>query len=531
MQRSGRFLVCLAILAGLVGFATVPVYSQPFVPPFSQDAVLSYLEQIISLQQDIVSLQADPDSAREAILADTLHQNAAQVSKFGFDFARTQAIVLDSKIEQDDTATAAAPTTQTELDKFAVTVSDHIASLQAQLTAVTKQIARTPARRRGQLLAKKENITGELNLAKAQQDLINNIGQTVKSTSDLETTSGLLKKINNLSRSISTLAPQAADLTAPASGTSDAATITPANLAKQAFAVPDKASEDKPADNRGGLVHLGTDLFAMWKKQAQMRDLKQEITTLRDATKDLRAQLRSTLQNTAKSGNSLAQDTATVKTLTEQKQEFDTLVTNFKQLSASVPALTQASYWLDTTKQTLKDWQVVSDEMLTKTARQFFWHLAILGFAILIPIILSEVARRMTLSYVKDTRRQRQLRLLRRIVFAIIIAIVIALNLASEFGSLATFAGFLTAGIAVALQNILLSLAAHFFFFGRYGVRAGDRVTVGGVTGDVTQVGMVRLYLMEIEGAGDETRPTGRIVAFPNSILFQPTAFFKHMAA
>jgi small-conductance mechanosensitive channel len=58
------------------------------------------------------------------------------------------------------------------------------------------------------------------------------------------------------------------------------------------------------------------------------------------------------------------------------------------------------------------------------------------------------------------------------------------LGFVSEFSSLATFAGFITAGIAVALQAVILSVAAYFFVIGRYGINVGDRISIAGVTGD-----------------------------------------------
>jgi small-conductance mechanosensitive channel len=113
-------------------------------------------------------------------------------------------------------------------------------------------------------------------------------------------------------------------------------------------------------------------------------------------------------------------------------------------------------------------------------------------------------------------------------VIGVLLGLVILVGLVTEFGSVATFAGILTAGIAVALQTVILSGVAYFFFTGRYGVRVGDRVTVGGVTGDVIETGLFRLYLMELGGT-QKQRPTGRIVVFSNSFLFQPSGFFKQV--
>src|SRR5262249_35570559 len=73
----------------------------------------------------------------------------------------------------------------------------------------------------------------------------------------------------------------------------------------------------------------------------------------------------------------------------------------------------------------------------------------------------------------------------------------------------------------VGLQGVLLSIAAYFFVVGRYGIRVGDRISVAGVTGDVIDIGLVRMYLMELAGTGIDLYPTGRVVMFSNSVLFQ----------
>ncbi len=77
---------------------------------------------------------------------------------------------------------------------------------------------------------------------------------------------------------------------------------------------------------------------------------------------------------------------------------------------------------------------------------------------------------------------------------------------------------------------MLLSIAAYFFIIGRYGIRVGDRISVAGITGDVVDIGLVRMYVMELAGTGLDFYPTGRIVAFSNSVLFQTgTPLFRQI--
>jgi small-conductance mechanosensitive channel len=153
-----------------------------------------------------------------------------------------------------------------------------------------------------------------------------------------------------------------------------------------------------------------------------------------------------------------------------------------------------------------------------------------IALALGVILLLSEIWRRITFRYIAEPRRRRQFLVMRRVVIGFLIGIVLVLGFVSEFSSLATFAGFITAGIAVGLQAVLLSVAAYFFIIGRYGIRVGDRISIAGVTGDVVDVGLVRLYMMELAGTGLDFYPTGRIVVFSNSVLFQAgTPLFKQI--
>jgi small-conductance mechanosensitive channel len=130
---------------------------------------------------------------------------------------------------------------------------------------------------------------------------------------------------------------------------------------------------------------------------------------------------------------------------------------------------------------------------------------------------------------VHDARRRSRLLLLRKIVFWTLVVVIAASTFATELGSLATFAGLITAGLAVAMQSVLVSVVGYFFLIGKYGIRVGDRVQVGNVTGEVIDLGLVRLHLMELSGNGPMS-PTGRVVAFANSIIFQASGgLFKQI--
>ena len=82
----------------------------------------------------------------------------------------------------------------------------------------------------------------------------------------------------------------------------------------------------------------------------------------------------------------------------------------------------------------------------------------------------------------------------------------------------------MTAGVAVALQNVILAMLGYFLLIGKFGVQVGDRVQVAGVYGEVVEIGLIRMNIMEFANPGTEAQPTGRVVGFSNALVFQPNA-------
>jgi len=211
-------------------------------------------------------------------------------------------------------------------------------------------------------------------------------------------------------------------------------------------------------------------------------------------------------------------------------QAFQAITARFKELAAATVPLSQEIVVLDESRTNLIEWQKSIRTESEYELRGLITRVLGIALALAAVLILSEVWRRLVFRYVHEARRRRQFLLMRRFVVGFLIGVVLIMGFVSEFSSLATFAGFVTAGIAVGLQAILLSIAAYFFVIGRYGIRVGDRISIAGVTGDVIDIGLVRFYLMELAGTGIELYPTGRVVMFSNSVLFQAgTPLFKQL--
>jgi small-conductance mechanosensitive channel len=94
--------------------------------------------------------------------------------------------------------------------------------------------------------------------------------------------------------------------------------------------------------------------------------------------------------------------------------------------------------------------------------------------------------------------------------------------------SAATFLGLLSAGIAIALRDMVSSIAGWLFIVWRKPFHIGDRVQVGDICGDVIDMRIFQFSLLEIRNWIDADQPTGRIVHIPNHKIFnEPLANYS----
>jgi small-conductance mechanosensitive channel len=92
-------------------------------------------------------------------------------------------------------------------------------------------------------------------------------------------------------------------------------------------------------------------------------------------------------------------------------------------------------------------------------------------------------------------------------------------------GSLATFLGLFSAGLAIALKDIVANLAGWAFIVWSRPFDIGDRVQIGPHAGDVIDQHLFQFTLNEIGNWVDADQSTGRIVHVPNGrVLSDPVA-------
>ena len=97
---------------------------------------------------------------------------------------------------------------------------------------------------------------------------------------------------------------------------------------------------------------------------------------------------------------------------------------------------------------------------------------------------------------------------------------VMLVNIWLDGLKLGTFLGLLTAGLAIALRDLIANLAGWIFIVWRRPFELGDRVQIGSEAGDVVDVRIFQFTLLEIGNWVDADQSTGRIIHVPNQRLF-----------
>lgn len=513
---------CIKAIAWLLSFSVLCGFvlradSQTTQPVLSRDDTLNHLNAVIRWYKDSTTKVEPGQQTSDAIYLSTAQTLGKEAVRLAFQSARSQvslstpATAAANGLQQENSSNPAQSAQKYE--QMESDVSQRIADDQ---TAIEKLKRQGTSRKAAATVQQQQALEGKLGLDKSTLDAIQKMKKFVESTNTGG--SGLEGTINELAQSVQ-----------EAFGTSAATkSVTPPTTPNMAQANTVAANPlITPAKTQPPTTGLFGELLLLYGQMQDIRDidsLVNETANVRKIATDLRQPLRNELLATLKRGQDLANQPNT------QKKDYDLLTHQFNQLSAGMLPLSQEILTLDQSRANLLEWKNALSSESASTLRSLFFRLGAIAVALLVVLGISEIWRRLTFRYVHDARRRRQLLGIRRFAVGFLVSVVVVLGFISEFSSLATFAGFVTAGIAVGLQTVLLSVAAYFFVVGRYGIRVGDRISVAGVTGDVIEVGLVRFYLMELAGTGVDLYSTGRIVVFSNSVLFQATTpLFKQL--
>jgi len=514
----GGAVIVAALAIILAGFSALSQNSPP-PPRIASGEIIGFLTKTIDWYHQTAAEQQIANEPADVTFVDEDQRVAPQVVQQAFDFARQQAQSANKEPKSTQTAAPAnAPSQYQSLAQAAGQADQQVQQAQNNLDELKAKLETSMGRRRSDLESQIAAAQSDLGLLQARRDTLNSMLDFINGASagGLGAT-GLRAQIEELARSVPAALNESGSKNA--SGQPAAAETAKAQAAAQ-----------KPEP--GGLWGLGEDLFSLSRKKHTLQQEIAATSALQQSSAKLRAPMVAALKSLIQAGNNLTNQSKNgdPKALAQQKQQLDALTAEFKQLSAALLPLGKQNVLLDLYKRNLANWEDAVKSEFSTELRALLTRAGGLAILILIVIGLGELWRKAIYKYVQDGRRRYQFLLLRSIALWIAIAIVVALTFATQLSSVVTFAGLLTAGIAVALQNVIVSIVGYFFLIGKFGIRVGDRVQISGVNGEVVDVGLVRMHLMELSSDGIDVQPTGRVVAFSNAIVFQPTAgLFKQI--
>jgi small-conductance mechanosensitive channel len=462
--------------------------------------VVAHLARAVTWYQHVSAIDEGSSLSENALLRDSSRESAKRALQSSFAFARAQATILSNvpgSGSSPDAASGAGAMQQT-LNKAA----DRVNHLQQHLQTLDSRLEHASGAQRDSLNNEHAAIAADLALAKQMETALKTM--TMFSAPKSSARHGLLDEINRLEASNST--PPAA---------------TP---------------QTKPPDDSlfhpesAGIVALASKVIGYYNTRHQIDMVNDETAQLAQEVDNLRDPLRKSVRAIAAESDiiSNSEDTAIQPSewLNTTKQ-ISELETRFKQLSTVMIPLGEMAMGLQSVRGSLNEWRKQVQSDYSSTLRYLLIRLGVLLGGALLILFGSAIWQRAIDHYVAEPRRRRQLSLVKRVFVALALALLLTFGFFSSLSSIATLLGFATAGLAFALQNVILSAVAYFFLIGRYGLRVGDRITVQGVTGEVVEVGFIRLFLMELVGSGTEIHPTGRLAVFANSVIFQPAALLK----
>jgi small-conductance mechanosensitive channel len=497
-----RKLTLLLAASALLGAALAQTPESRAV--MSGEQVVRILDETVDWYRTLGAQQQSATQPSDLLILYANRQIADKVIGLAFEIARANAELISSEAEvarRNEAANAPRALAQTQQQ------------LESRRSTLQAEIAAAAADKSAESQARRAELQSELDLVNARRNLLASIVQFEhQSDANGSGASALKEHIDAIAASI----PSAAGGSA-AAGT--AAARAPA-------ANPDtQGSLLSPSDDgtrRLGIWDLSANVMRLSDKIRTIEAIDRRTAELQDTFAQIRMPPMERIRALSARGDALAKEAegANGSSLKGVRDQFDTLAWLFKQTASILIPLSQEGVLLTQYRNNLTSWREATEIQYREALKALALRVLLLLASLVVVFLAAEAWRRAVFRYVQEQRRRAQLLLVRKIVLWVLVVAIIGFTLATEVSSLATFAGLITAGLAVAMQSVLVSIVGYFFLIGRYGIRVGDRVQIGNVTGEVIELGLVRLHLMELSGDG-LAGPTGRVVAFANSIVFQ----------
>ncbi len=518
-MRRHTLISLVAVISLSTGGARAADQADTRVSVLSGEQVVQILDETVDWYRTLGTQQQYATQPSDLLILFANRQTADQVVGLAFGIARANAELLSS--EAGAAQNAAAASAPQALNRQQSQLDAQQKSIQQEMDQVRKQPAGS-ARVRQAGEAKLHELQGELDMVNARKNLLDTMTEFVNSSDPKAAGANALKaQIDAIAATVP--GANAAAGSAPSAGASPG----------QSAAAPAAPVNDKGTPARSGIWDMAGTVLKQRNKIASIDLVDRHTAALAQTFRTISGPPLKQLNAYAARSDTLAAqaDHAESGALKELRGQFDTLAWLFKQTSEILIPLSKEQVLLQQYRHNLASWRESSQRQYHDALAALAVRAGTVAGILAAVFVLAEVWRRFVLRYVHDVRRRHQLLLIRSVILWPIVICILGLSFVTEISTFATFAGLLTAGLAVAMQSLLASVVGYFLLIGKYGIRVGDRIQIGAVVGEVVDLGLVRMHLMELNQQGP-LGPTGRIVAFPNLVVFQASGgLFKQIPA
>ncbi len=510
--RSPRSWICALALASSLAIATAVACAEETPSVRTADEVMATVRSALGWYQAARSaMRSANDVVGGAALREDAHTLPSILQRV-FDAARAEATLIE---QSAPAAPPGAPSRSPRAERRSQLESS-VHEQADELTRLQTRARTTPARRRAALESDISVLSNRLALDRLRLEFLKSLDQIDASVGDGDV--GLTQQIQALQESVPELA---ATRTAPK--TADVASAAPAApVPPGTWSVVSRLLAFQRARNSLEHLTLATDKMA--------RDVDRDLRATQDRQRSLARQLRAMVSPSGDAPAGRPVQNPAPSTLSAP--DFRASLERLKLQGAVVLPLRAESTLLHRFATEIEGWQRLVEWESRRVLEGLAFQLGGGVIAVVVIFIGGYLWRQATMRYVHDPYHRRLLLTARTIAVLAAVALVLVFQFTSELTALVTALGFAAAGIAFALQNVILSVAGYFSMVAPNGIRIRDRVGLQGpfgfVNGEVMEIGFVRMRLREL--AGDALEPTGRIVVFPNSVVFTGS-FFKHPTA
>jgi len=502
MKSSVRIATCCAILAtAMVRGLSADIPQSSYQLP-SAAQVIGYLLQSVNWYRHVYTERQVASDPGDLVFLNDNQAIESQIVKLSFEFAKADAALAKTASSAHDAAMTSAAPSSVDLAHFVELKNRNDQETQqtsADIRKLNETIASARKADRKKLKAALDDAQSRLELLQAVSQAVNDLIQFVQTARTARANTATLDlTIDDLAQSIP-------ELSSPA--------IPLSKLPAQ-----DADSKTSNSWREAGFLGLGSEVSALNRKLRVVDEKIRLTDNFLLSAKNIRTPMSGFITRVLQKAATSNLRTSDLSLLREQKSQLDALTLEIKAFSPTIVALDKQKALLEEYESHLLTWRTAVASQYRQAWKKLAIRLLIVALIVGLLFGMGEISRRLALGRIQDPNRRRVISMVHRLLTLFAIAVVALFSVASDLSSLATYFGLLTAGMTVALQNVILASLGYLVLMGKRGIRIGDRIQVSGITGDVINMGMLQFQLREFDA--QRGRFTGHVATFSNSLVF-----------